>query len=110
MCLDPLQVKYPQLSPYIFTDNNPILFLDYDGEDYGVKIDNVTKTITIVATVYTAKIDLDEANDSANHWVGQNGKYQVEVSTVIKPGIFGFGRKVSKELFTNYRAIVDGER
>jgi RHS repeat-associated protein len=32
LSLDPLQVKYPSLSPYNFTANNPILFIDPDGK------------------------------------------------------------------------------
>ena len=31
LSLDPLQAKYPSLSPYNFTANNPILFIDPDG-------------------------------------------------------------------------------
>jgi len=30
---DPLQVKYPELTPYHFTANNPINFIDPDGRD-----------------------------------------------------------------------------
>lgn len=31
MSLDPLQAKYPELSPFNFTANNPIIFIDPDG-------------------------------------------------------------------------------
>jgi spore germination cell wall hydrolase CwlJ-like protein len=31
---DPLAAKYPQVTPYIFCGNNPILFVDPDGRDY----------------------------------------------------------------------------
>lgn len=34
--IDPLCVKYPSLSPYIFCGNNPILFVDIDGRDWFV--------------------------------------------------------------------------
>lgn len=30
---DPLQVKYPELTPYHFTANNPTNFIDHDGKD-----------------------------------------------------------------------------
>ena len=32
LSLDPLQVKYPELSPYNYTANNPIMFVDPDGQ------------------------------------------------------------------------------
>lgn len=33
LSLDPLQSKYPALSPYNFCNNNPILFIDPDGRE-----------------------------------------------------------------------------
>lgn len=33
LSLDPLMAKYPNLTPYNFCANSPILFLDYNGED-----------------------------------------------------------------------------
>jgi len=34
--IDPLSVKYPSLSPYVFCNGNPILFVDLDGRDWFV--------------------------------------------------------------------------
>lgn len=34
LSLDPLMKKYPDLSPYNFTRNSPILFIDKDGRDF----------------------------------------------------------------------------
>jgi RHS repeat-associated protein len=66
---DPLQKKYPDLSPYHFSGNNPILFVDYDGKDFGVKIDHDAKTIVIVANIYTtSKTAYDQALKSAGAW------------------------------------------
>ena len=66
---DPLQKKYPDLSPYNFTANNPILFVDYDGRDFGIKIDHETKTIIIVANVSTtSKATYEQAKSSAAQW------------------------------------------
>ncbi len=53
--LDALSSKYPNLSPYVFAGNNPILFVDYDGKDYGVYVNHKTKTIVIKATIYTTR-------------------------------------------------------
>jgi RHS repeat-associated protein len=69
MSLDPLMKKYPDLSPYTFTGNNPIKFLDFDGKDFGIKIDNDKKTIIIIANVYTtSKVTYNQAKAAAANW------------------------------------------
>ncbi len=53
---DPLAGKYPSLSTYNYTANNPILFVDYDGRDFGIEMDedaDGNKTMIIVANIYT---------------------------------------------------------
>ncbi|MDD2345629.1 MAG: hypothetical protein PHI36_05500 [Bacteroidales bacterium] len=59
LACDPLMAKYPSLSPYAFCANNPILFVDYDGRDYGIRVEESDKgnKITIVANVYTVARD-----------------------------------------------------
>lgn len=42
-----LSRKYPNLSPYAYSANNPILFKDIDGNDFIVVIDHKNQTITI---------------------------------------------------------------
>ena len=36
LSLDPLAGKYQSLSPYNYVANNPLLFVDYDGNDFGI--------------------------------------------------------------------------
>lgn len=99
LSLDPLANKYPNQTPYHFTGNNPILFVDYDGKDYGVEIQNESKTIIIKSTIYTAKSDYLAAQTAVNHWVNQNGNFQVEVKTVVKKGFLGIGRETKTEVY-----------
>ena len=67
--IDPLASKYPDLSPYHFTGNNPIRFVDFDGEDFGVKINHTDETIVIVANVYTTSAKAyRQALKSAGAW------------------------------------------
>ncbi len=74
LALDPLMVKYPGMSPYNFCANNPILFVDYDGRDFGIVIDHSNKTITITATVYTINQKTqNEAQNAANNWNSLSG-------------------------------------
>lgn len=76
LSMDSKSGKHPFLSPYHFTSNNPIKFVDYDGNDYGVYVNHDTKTITIKATYVSTSKDVEEATSAANKWVRQNGRYQ----------------------------------
>lgn len=76
MSIDSKASKYPNLSPYHFTGNNPIKFVDYDGNDYGVKVNHTNKTIIIKATYIAKHKDVANATSSANKWMAQNGRFQ----------------------------------
>lgn len=76
LSLDPLQAKYPHMSPYNFCANNPIIFKDVDGKDYQIVIDKAAKTITIVATYYVNDKKTEElTNKAAAEIMLSNGKY-----------------------------------
>jgi RHS repeat-associated protein len=56
LSVDPLQKKYPSLSPFIFTNNNPIIYIDFDGRDWTIsttvdKDGNQTITLKLTAAV-----------------------------------------------------------
>ena len=80
--------KYPHLSPDHFSNNNPIIFVDYNGEDFGVKIDHDKKTIVIVANYYTtSKKAHKEALSTANLWEEQGaniGGYDVSFEITVQ--------------------------
>jgi RHS repeat-associated protein len=81
--VDPLDSKYPNLSPYLYSGNNPVLFVDYDGRDFGLKIDHVSKTIIVVADIYTVgqnTNNVHNATNGANLWNAT--KYEIEGYTV----------------------------
>src|SRR5689334_22406348 len=63
--IDPLSQKYPSLSPYVFTDLNPIFHIDYDGNGYGIEVYHSSKTILIVANVYVTANDATRAQKAA---------------------------------------------
>ncbi|MBK7682343.1 MAG: hypothetical protein IPJ26_07665 [Bacteroidetes bacterium] len=41
LSVDPLQMKYPSLSPYNFVSNNPLLLIDKDGREIFIYSSNV---------------------------------------------------------------------
>ena len=52
MVTDPLQEKYASFSTYYYANNNPLLFIDFNGKD-GVRIvDEDNKTLTIKADYF----------------------------------------------------------
>ena len=54
--VDPLSEKYFDLSPYNYADNNPVLYVDYDGRDFGINVQRNKKGeitgLQIYATVF----------------------------------------------------------
>jgi RHS repeat-associated protein len=49
MNIDPLAEDYFKKTPYMYAGNNPVIFVDYDGRDYGVAVDHDKKTVAISA-------------------------------------------------------------
>ncbi|POS00520.1 RHS repeat-associated protein, partial [Flavobacterium croceum DSM 17960] len=75
MNIDPLAEKHPEISPYIYCKNNPVVFVDPDGRDFGIYIDFVKGTVTIKGTYYATSADQASANQATNYWKNQSGKF-----------------------------------
>jgi RHS repeat-associated protein len=74
--IDPLAEKFTNTSPYNYTSNNPVFFVDYDGKDYGVYIDHKNKTIKYKANYYfNNHEDLKSNIESLLDWTSLNGTY-----------------------------------
>ncbi len=97
LSLDPLQAKYPGLSPYNFCANNPIIFVDDDGKDfrYTVKVVTDTRTgkkyaeIGIETTIHTYGKDAANTNHSYSNKFGASVTvdgvtYQATVKVDVK--------------------------
>ena len=89
---DPLEGKYPYLSPYTYVENNPMFFTDSDGKDAIVTIRG--NTITVKAVIYvdnSGKNKLNIAklkNGIMKYWGGNHkdssGKYNVKFDIQVR--------------------------
>ncbi len=75
MNIDPLAEKHLEISPYVYCMNNPVVFVDPDGRDFGLYIDFEKGTVTVRATYYTTNQDKNSATNATKSWNDQSGKF-----------------------------------
>ena len=73
--VDPMAEKYTRMSPYSYVGNNPAIFVDYDGRDFGMSIDMKKGTITITGNYYALSRDMNAARGAVDKWNNVSGKY-----------------------------------
>lgn len=74
MNIDNLSEKHFNFSPYTYTANNPVLFVDIDGNDYGVTINRMNKTINISAVYISNSKDSNLLKKGLNTYNSLSGK------------------------------------
>lgn len=92
LSLDPLQNKYPGLSPYGFAANNPIYLIDPDGRDVGIAIYENPSTIIYTNTIYVSspalakslQKDFDAKYGSSLKGKSSDGKWNLSINLVFK--------------------------
>ena len=60
--MDPLCEKYYHISPYAYCAGNPVKYVDPDGRDYNVYLDDESKRCVLTATLYVTYGDVDSYN------------------------------------------------
>lgn len=75
MNIDPLAERHPENSTYTYCMNNPVVFVDPDGKDFGLYVDFKNGTVTIKATYYTTANDRDSAIKATKSWNDLSGKF-----------------------------------
>jgi hypothetical protein len=79
LSIDPLAAKYPQFSPYVYVENNPIKMIDPNGCSGEVVIDRQNRTLTVTANIIlygsagNASLATSTARDVQNQWNASNG-------------------------------------
>jgi len=111
LSVDPLNSKYPSLTPYHFTANNPIIYKDVDGKDYELVIDHKAKTITVVATYYVAEgnaKDMAAATAATAVWNSASGVFEYKAGGVNYKIDFNLTVKEAKDPIAAANADASG--
>ena len=117
--VDPLSETYYPISPYAYCANNPVLFVDPDGERAKVSIDAKNQRVVISANIYinsnkysdrelrsiANKIHSDIVNKWDKNWTYTDGdkKYSVKFNVRVIPGT----EKRENTVYDNFIAISD---
>lgn len=75
LSVDPLADKYPNISPYAYCAWNPVKYVDPDGRDYTVNVDDESGTISIAAKYYVNQQSAPSAQQAADFWNNQSDKF-----------------------------------
>ena len=80
LAVDPLAEKYPEMSAYAFSANNPILFVDPDGRDIVIR--------GAEGSSFTITTDLIDIEVNAASFVGNlGGNYRVGGADILEAGL-----------------------
>ncbi len=96
--IDPLSVKHPNQSPYLFCNGNPIIYMDPDGRDGVITIKggqiNVSSNIYLYGAGATKAVAAQYQSDINSKWGGSHsakssdGKTSFNVKVNVQVGLY----------------------
>ena len=120
--VDPLAGSFANVSPFAYCSNNPVLFVDPDGERAKVSIDAKNQRVVISANIYinsnkysdrelrsiANKIHSDIVNKWDKNWTYTDGnkKYSVKFNVRVIPGT----EKRENTVYDNFVTISDTDK
>ena len=106
--VDPLAEKHYNHSPYVFCANNPVIYIDPDGRDYGIYYNHETQTITIKAH-YIVNSQNEKAfkQNGQEYWNNQSGKFTYLVGEGKEAKGYAINFDVTYEVNDNIIDITD---
>jgi len=99
--LDPYAENYYSLSPYSFLGNNPLVFADPDGKDYGVYIDHEKNTINIKSHYIVNSRDSELMNKVAKYYNDLSGNFVYTIGEGIEAIGYTINFEVTVEIDDN---------
>ena len=85
---DPMMEKYYPWSPYVYCGNDPVRYVDPDGRDYSVYVDNSNGTILISAFFFCTENDYERCSNDCSYWNQQSGLFSAgnyEINFLFTP-------------------------
>ncbi|MCD0472578.1 DUF6443 domain-containing protein [Flavobacterium sp. JAS] len=98
MNIDPLAENYFEKTPYMYAGNNPLMFVDYDGMDFGIYINHDTKTISIKSHYIVNSNDSNLMNDIASYWNEQSGNFAYAIGEGVDAESYSINFDVTVEV------------
>ena len=118
MSTDPMEGKYPNITSYCYAYNNPIIFVDPDGQDAEISVEgnNITVKANIILTGKKATNELAKIfkNDIMSKWGSVKAvKYKGETYNVtwdVDVRVQGKNEAQKYDGINNYMKVVDNTK
>jgi len=113
LSVDPLTNKFPWYTPYQFSGNNPINYIDLDGAEPKKKEPNYGKSVMIGLVNTTSLTDnfLKQFKTLNNNWIGKSGNIQEGLAYIsYLQNDMAKGTQLTNVVFNTHGGFVSNKR